>query len=47
MSAVTDSWQQAAAGICAQIGDTPLVRLARLPGEALTRRGIVVLGKKN
>lgn len=45
MSAVTDSWQQAAAGICAQIGDTPLVRLARLPGEALTRRGIVVLGK--
>ena len=45
MSAVTDSWQQAAAGICAQIGDTPLVRLARLPGEATDRRGIVVLGK--
>lgn len=45
MSAVTDSWQQAAAGICAQIGDTPLVRLARLPGEAADRHGIVVLGK--
>lgn len=45
MSAVIDSWQQAAAGICAQIGDTPLVRLARLPGEAADRHGIVVLGK--
>lgn len=35
----------AVGGICDQIGNTPLVRLERLPGEALRRRGIVVLGK--
>lgn len=35
----------AAAGIGALIGNTPMVRLLRLPGEAARERGILVLGK--